>query len=234
MKKRFKNQKINISDVNEREKNDGDMNKETLEFILQEGEGLKIEFKESFDSQNLGKEIVAFANTEGGRIFIGVDDKGKIKGIEITNKLKSEIQDLARGCDPPVNIQIETMDNVLIVNVEEGINKPYRCSTGFFLRQGSNSQKLSTDEIREFFNKEGKILFEERISNEFGFKNGFDKKKLYSFLEKSKMSRTISDENILKNIGVLTEDKKFKNAGVLFFCDSIERFVRQAIVTCVL
>ena len=45
---------------------------EELEFILQEGEGLKIEFKEG--SGNIDGEIVAFANTEGGRIFLGVGD----------------------------------------------------------------------------------------------------------------------------------------------------------------
>src|SRR3989338_4306556 len=129
------------------------MEKKEFEFLLKQGEGLKLEFKEGFDSKNLAKEIVAFANTEGGRIFIGVDDQCKVKGIQITNKLKSEVQDLARNCDPSINIKLETMDNVLIVNVDEGVNKPYRCSAGFFLRQGSNSQKLSTDEIRDFLIK---------------------------------------------------------------------------------
>ncbi|MCD6149819.1 ATP-binding protein [bacterium] len=51
------------------------MDKQELEFILQEGEGLKIEFKEFFDAKNFAKEIVAFANSCGGRIFLGVDDK---------------------------------------------------------------------------------------------------------------------------------------------------------------
>jgi len=45
--------------------------KKELELILQEGEGLKIEFKESFD-KSISKEIVAFANSEGGRIFLVV------------------------------------------------------------------------------------------------------------------------------------------------------------------
>ena len=132
------------------------MEKKEFEFLLKQGEGLKLEFKEGFDSKNLAKEIVAFANTEGGRIFIGVNDKSEVKGIQITNKLKSEVQDLARNCDPSINIKLETMDNVLIVNVDEGVNKPYRCSAGFFLRQGSNSQKLSTDEIRDFLIKKGR------------------------------------------------------------------------------
>ena len=210
------------------------MDKKEFEFLLKQGEGLKLEFKENFDSKNLGKEIVAFANTEGGRIFIGVDDHGKVKGVQITNKLKSEIQDLARNCDPSIHIKIDTIDNILIVNVDEGINKPYRCSAGFFLRQGSNSQKLSTDEIRGFFNIEGKILFDEGVNQEFSFENGFNKSKFEEFVKKAKLSRTISDEDILKNLGVLTEDKKFKNAGVLFFCDNIEKFFRHAIITCVL
>ena len=49
------------------------MNKKELKFISQEGEGFKIEFKESL--QNIGKEMAAFANGAGGRIFLGVDDR---------------------------------------------------------------------------------------------------------------------------------------------------------------
>ncbi|MHB8282316.1 MAG: AlbA family DNA-binding domain-containing protein, partial [bacterium] len=217
------------------------MNKTQFEFLLKQGEGLKSEFKENFDPKNITKEIVAFVNTEGGRIFIGVNDDGEVKGIKITNKLKSEIQDLCRNCDPPINIKLESMNysnysikDVLIVNVEEGLNKPYRCSSGFFLRQGSNSQKLLTDEIRTFFNKEGKLLFDEGINEDFTFKNGFDKSKFDIFLQKSQITRSIPDKDILKNLGILTNAGKFKNTGVLLFCNNIERFFKQAIITCVL
>ncbi len=210
------------------------MDKKEFEFILQGGEGLKTEFKEAFDSKNFPKDLVAFANSEGGRIIIGINDEGEVKGIKVTNRLKSGIQNLARNCDPPIHIKLETFDNVLVVNVEEGIKKPYRCSAGFFLRQGSNSQKLSTDEIREFFNKEGKILFDEAIHPTFSFENGFSKAKFEIFLQRAKLSRAIPDKDILRNLGVLTETGKFKNAGVLFFCDNVERFFRHAIITCVL
>jgi len=53
-----------------------------IDFILQTGEGYKVEFKESFD-KSLAREMVAFANSEGGRIFLGVTDEGKIKGIKM-------------------------------------------------------------------------------------------------------------------------------------------------------
>ena len=88
------------------------MNKNELDFILQEGEGLNVEFKESFDSKSLAKEMVAFANSEGGRIFLGISDDGKIKGIEITNKLKSQIQDLANNCDPKIVLGFEEFKNL--------------------------------------------------------------------------------------------------------------------------
>ncbi|PKP56875.1 MAG: hypothetical protein CVT89_05420, partial [Candidatus Altiarchaeales archaeon HGW-Altiarchaeales-2] len=61
------------------------MNEENLKQILQEGEGYKIEFKENLS--NIDKEIVAFANASGGKIFIGVDDKGGVAGVETTNEL---------------------------------------------------------------------------------------------------------------------------------------------------
>jgi len=69
------------------------MNKEELKLMLQEGEGYKIEFKESLS--NIDKDIVAFANSSGGRIFVGVTDKGEIKGIKVSNKIKTKIQDIA-------------------------------------------------------------------------------------------------------------------------------------------
>src|SRR3989344_1442640 len=210
------------------------MKKEEFEFLLQQGEGLRLEFKEGFESKSLARELVAFANTEGGKVIIGVNDKKELVGTTITSKLKSEVQDLARNCDPSIKIKIEELNNVLIIEVDEGLNKPYRCSEGFYLRQGSNSQKLSTNEIREFFNKEGKILFDDAINHAFSFENGFNKSKFEEFSKRANLSRTIEDKDILKNLGVITEDSKFKNAGVLFFCDEVEKFFRHAIITCVL
>jgi len=69
------------------------MNKDELQLILEEGEGYRIEFKESMTS--IDKELVAFANSSGGRIFLGITDDMEIKGINLTNKFKSQIQDIA-------------------------------------------------------------------------------------------------------------------------------------------
>ena len=94
------------------------MNVEELKLILEEGEGYRIEFKEALSG--IDREMVSFANASGGRLFIGVTDKKTVRGISIDNKLKSQVQDIANQCQPPVKILLEEFDSILIINVHEG------------------------------------------------------------------------------------------------------------------
>ncbi|MCX7996104.1 MAG: ATP-binding protein, partial [candidate division WOR-3 bacterium] len=71
-------------------------------------------------------------------------------GIKITNELKSRIQDIANNCRPRIKITFDEIANVLVVNVREGTDKPYECSSGFYKRIGTNSQKMTRDEIIDF------------------------------------------------------------------------------------
>ena len=113
------------------------MEDKDFELILKTGESYFVEFKEGVD-KGLVKEIVAFSNSKGGRIFIGVTDSGEIKGIKVTNKLKSLIFDAARNCDPPIEVKLSTYKNkILVVEVPEGDKKPYLCSQGFFCKEWS-------------------------------------------------------------------------------------------------
>ncbi|NTU73561.1 ATP-binding protein, partial [Candidatus Roizmanbacteria bacterium] len=77
-----------------------------LDILLQEGEGVMLEYKEGI-SASFARELVAFTNTAGGRILLGVRDNGSVKGIADTNVLRARIQDIARNCDPPVQILLQ-------------------------------------------------------------------------------------------------------------------------------
>jgi len=205
------------------------MNKEELDFILQEGEGHKIEFKENLS--NIDKEMVAFANAEGGRIFVGISDDNKIKGI-IDNKLKSQIHDIANNCDPSIEIKLSKFENVLIVKVFEGKNKPYKCKEGFYLRIGANSQKLKRDKIISLAVNEGRIRFDEIENEDFNLKKDFDNNKLKDYLEKAGISKTIPKEKTLKELGVM--GKRANNACILFFSKNPQKFLDHSIFTCIL
>ncbi|MDH7513956.1 MAG: putative DNA binding domain-containing protein [Clostridiales bacterium] len=194
------------------------MDKKELDIILKEGEGYKVEFKES--PSGLEKELAAFANSSGGRIFLGVTDEGKIKGIDINNELKSRIQDIANNCRPKIKIYIDRYDSILIINVREGQDKPYECSSGFYKRIGTNSQKMTRDELLEFFKSEGKIRFDELIEPKFYYPKDLDRNRLQRFLQLAGISKIGNTEKLLISLGVAEKQEGrlyFNNTGVLFF-----------------
>lgn len=181
--------------------------------------------------------MVAFANSSGGKIFIGINDKNEVIGVKDSNSLSSEIQVVASNCDPSVAIEIEKFENILIIDVKEGSNKPYRANKGFFIRNGANSQKMTTREIAEFMQAEGRVKFDEIIRENIDIEKVFNPKLLDNFLRLSKIDKVIDDYSILENLGVLVfKNNKpfFNNAGILFFSDEMDKYLFHARITCAL
>ena len=86
-----------------------------LNILIQEGEGTTLEFKENLSS-SFARELVALANTIGGKILLGVRDDGTVVGVHDSNALRARIQDIARNCDPPVKVLTEPVGGVLAVH----------------------------------------------------------------------------------------------------------------------
>lgn len=205
------------------------MNKKELKFLISQGEGYNLEFKESF-SNSIAKDICAFANTNGGKILLGVSDDGRIKGIKTTNKLKSQIYDITRNFDPKFEVFLEQVGNVSVINIFEGANKPYSVAGKFYLRNGANSQQLRREEIREFFISEGLIRFDEKLT-EFNLEEDFSEESYKNFLSLSKISELIDKKDLLQNLSLIKENR-LKNAGILLFCKKVTKFFNHATVTC--
>ena len=87
------------------------MTPDDLRILIQEGEGTTLEFKESLSS-SFARELVALANTIGGKILLGVRDDGTVIGMHDSNTLRARIQDIARNCDPPVKVLAEPVGGV--------------------------------------------------------------------------------------------------------------------------
>ena len=142
------------------------MNRGVLSNLVALGEGFTTEFKRAGTS-GLGREICAFANATGGMILIGVADDGRVCGVADHNRLKSEVLSIARSAGPPIAVEIESVGKVLCVRVPAQQSKPYSFGGKFYIREGSSSQQMLREEIREFFYKEGLIHFDETACDKF-------------------------------------------------------------------
>lgn len=130
------------------------------------GETTKVQFKEKFTSQKeIAKEMIAFANSKGGVILFGVEDKsGKLAGLSY-----DEIQLVSRELGNAVNeqvrptIYIETdvvcveEKHFLVCSIEEGKNKPYKNLNGeIWVKQGADKRRITENaEILALFQDSG-------------------------------------------------------------------------------
>ncbi len=121
---------------------------EKIDLLVKEGEGLHVEFKEHFTSR-IDEDMVAFSNTKGGVILLGVRDNRTITGEQITNDLKAKILSVARNYNPPIAVVIREVEKVIAIEVPQGDEKPYCCGSGYYRRLDGATQKMSNQELRE-------------------------------------------------------------------------------------
>jgi len=203
-----------------------------LEAILSEGEGLLREFKISLSG--IERTMVAFANTQGGEIYIGLDDQGRQVGFALTNRCKAQIEDIAKNLDPPLLIHYRPLGKIVVISVPEGEDKPYRCSDGFFIRVGASNQKLKRNEILDLIVQFNRVRFESLQNSKFDFQKDFSKKFLEVYCRESRLQDTclhMGEENFLNSLGVCEKQNNkliFNHAGILVFGKNPQKFIPQA------
>jgi len=108
------------------------MDRKKILELIEQGEGINIEFKQRFSSyEKIAKEMIAFANTRGGFLFVGIDDDKSIYGIESEKSDIELIKTTAeKYCEPPVDFRIDFFEikkkEILVVEIPESQNKPHR------------------------------------------------------------------------------------------------------------
>lgn len=176
-------------------------------------------------TKEIKKEIVAFANTDGGKIYIGIDDDGKIIGLK---NVKEDIETLSgmirEGIKSDLilytSIKQEKIDNkdIIIVNIMEGPNKPYYLadkglkSSGVYLRYGNTSAPASEEVIKKLIIDSQSYSFENMVSQNqdlhFEYLNKiFNEKDITLTNEKFKTLNIINLDNKYTNLGLLLSDE---------------------------
>lgn len=117
---------------------------------LKNGENERVEFKLKFSSPHIAKEICAFANTHGGRLYFGVNDDGTILGLtqEECNKYSKNLHDIASKINAVINTQIcyEGNKPIIIAEVAKSIDRLYSTDGVAYERLGSMTKRLSAKE----------------------------------------------------------------------------------------
>jgi len=189
------------------------MTESSLLKLISLGEGQNLEFKQSMPD-DLGKELCAFANSVGGRILLGVTDDGTIKPLHDINRLTSQIQDCARNCEPPIQIEVETVMNVIIIGMKSSRDKPHSSKGLFYLREGANAQRMSRTQIKDFFFKEGLLYFDSAVNPAFKIEKDLLPKSYAAFIKEADIGADLDMRDTLRNIGLLL-DEGMTNAGTL-------------------
>ena len=198
--------------------------------IISKGESSKVQFKENVNNQlSIAQEMIAFANTEGGIILIGVNDKT----WEVNGLTKEDIQRLnnllvnaaEQSIKPSIYITTEVIDIesklVMAVKILKGTAIPYKDKDGIiWVKNGANKRKVtSNEEIARLLQVSGYLYAEEKLVENSTIDDiNFDKFKDF-YLNQYGEDIDESDIGILKSLENLrlAKDGKLNIAGTLLF-----------------
>lgn len=145
------------------------MTPDELRLRIRRWEDPHTEFKEFVvDSKELAKQLVCFANSDGGQLVIGVTKDRVVVGVPDTDGLLLSVDQVAfNGCTPPITAvpEIITLDdrNVVIISVPKGAERPYGTRDGrYFIRSGSRCRQAGRNELLRLFQASEALYFDEQ------------------------------------------------------------------------
>ena len=210
-----------------------------LKILLQQGENNAVEFKSAGVSvDGLAKKIVAFANTLGGSILIGVEDDGFISGVNNAPQVEEWITNICRqNVIPPVQvtINIEASNNrdVIHIEVPKGKDKPYQTNKNQYLvRVGTTNRTASPQELLRLFQQAGVFHFDATGVSKTTI-NDLNASKLDKYFEQYSVdfSNESDKERLLINTDLMTSEKEVTVAGLLVFGINPQKYLHNASIS---
>lgn len=214
-----------------------------LDFIAG-GETSHVQFKLNVtNATSIAQEMVAFANTKGGLILIGVNDKtGAVEGLSfqdiqrINNLLSTAANDHVKN---PIVIETETVEvvsgkRVVVVSIPEGSSKPYKDKDGLiFVKNGSDKRKVtSNEELMRMLQTGGSLYAEEQILSHCTYAD-IDWGKFEEFYQTT-YQEAVDPDRVQKFENLrLGQDGKPNLAGALLFTNNPQKSITGFFITAI-
>ena len=222
------------------------MNKTELLEIIRNGENSGVEFKrDTLENFALAKELVAFANFQGGRLFLGVEDDGSVSGVTRAN-LEEWVMTACRDKIRPEVIpyfetvrDVEPGRDVAVVQVERGWTVHHVWHNNhrtYYIRVGSQSREASAEELERLFQQRGAFRLEIRPVSGTSAAN-LDQRRLRDYFGRIRGQGTPRDDDeegwrtLLANTDFLAQENDAAPvtvAGLLLFGTNPSRFLPQS------
>lgn len=214
--------------------------------LIQKGESSVVQFKVRVnDAYKVGTEMVAFSNTKGGLIIIGIDDRtGDIQGLSFeeiaqTNQLLANAA--SDNVKPQIFIETETLEvdknNIVVARIFEGQSKPHTDNKGLiWLKNGSDKRKVvAREEMARLLQDSGNLFADETIVK--GTTVNDINEELFKDFILGKTKKTIeeigqSTSKVLSNLGMIKEGE-LSLGGLLLFGKNPQKLRPTFTVQCV-
>ncbi len=170
---------------------------------------------------DIKKEIIAFANCEGGKLYIGAQDDGTVIGLDDPDGVALQVSNMVRDAVKPdltMFLHYETLNEngkqIVAIDIQQGTERPYYIAKnglrpeGVYVRQGYSSVPAANTEIRRMIKETDGDHFEDMrsLNQDLTFeaaKKQFTKKNLPL------------GEVQMKTLGIMTHDGVYTNLGLL-------------------
>lgn len=194
-------------------------------------ENQNIEYKESWRDEYL-KWICGFANAQGGKLYIGIDDTGAVCGVENAHRLSEDIPNkivALLGIVADVNILNQEGKNYIEIDVTPS-NVPISYKGKYYYRSGSTMQELNGVALQQFILKKMGRSWDDMV-HERATVDDLDRDAIDFFLRKGIQAGRIdpSEANaptatVLQNLNLVDDEGHLKNAALLLFCKKPGRY----------
>lgn len=212
---------------------------EKVSALIRQGENSAVEFKSGdVHADSLAREIVAFANSLGGVILLGVADDGRIEGLNESRHWEEWVADIARhNVIPPLPTRFKMVwlesKKIGCVEVPKGPERPYQTNRShFMIRVGSTSRIATQGELMRLFQQAGVFHFDLNPVEGTGLRD-LNLTKLAEYFQRYDVDiHQDEDQKILfRNTDILTPDDRVTVAGLLVFGLQPQRRMRNASIS---